>query len=122
MSERTLSTLEFIADRQGQNSSECLILCETTIRYRADISAGSLKITETRVIAELLLRGVDEQEWKKALLADKVLQARNPATAIRLGRLIKSRLILMDAELWKIICEGTGSVVVHAVLAAAIKH
>ena len=98
------------------------MICEATIRYRADISAGALKVPETRVIADVLLRGVDELGWKRALLNENVLQSRNPATAIRLARLIKSRLTLMDAELWKMIHEGTGVVVVHAALASAIKH
>jgi Putative inner membrane protein (DUF1819) len=98
------------------------MLCETTIRYSADISAGALKVPETRVIAGLLLRGVDEQGWKRALISENVLQTRNPATAIRLARLIKARLALMDAELWRVIYEAIGVVAVHAVLAAAIKH
>lgn len=98
------------------------MICETIIRYKADISAGSLKVPETRVIAGLLLRGVDEREWKRALISENVLQTRNPATAIRLSRLIRARLMLMDAELWKMIWESTGIVAVHAVLASAIKH
>jgi len=98
------------------------MLCETTVRYRADISAGALKVPETRVIADLLLRDVDEEGWKRALLSENVLQTRNPATAVRLARLIKARLALMDAEPWKMIYEGSGVVAVHAVLAAAIKH
>lgn len=98
------------------------MLCETTIRYRADISAVALKVPETRIIAGVFLRDIDEEGWKHALLSENVLQSRNPATAIRLARLIKARLTLMDAELWKMICEGSGVVTVHAVLAAAIKH
>jgi hypothetical protein len=98
------------------------MICETTIRYRADISAGALKVPETRVIADLLLRAVDEQGWKRAITSENILQTRNPATAIRLARLIKARLALVDAELWKMIHEGTGVVVVHAALASAIKH
>jgi hypothetical protein len=98
------------------------MLCETTIRYSADISAGALKVPETRVIADLLLRRVDEREWKRALISENVLQTRNPATAIRLGRLIKARLVLMDAELWNMIYEGTGALAAQAVLAAAIKR
>ena len=93
-----------------------------TSRYRADISAGGLKLPETRVIAGLLLRGVNETEWRTALISDNVLQARNSATAIRLARLIKARLAPMDAELWKMIYEETGLVAVHATLAAAINH
>ena len=50
-------------------------------RYRADITAGSLKIVESRVIAELLLCGVDESEWKQATVKDNVLKTKNPATA-----------------------------------------
>jgi hypothetical protein len=98
------------------------MICERTIRYRADISAGALKVPETRVVADLLQRGVDEQEWKRALITDNVLQTRNPATAIRLARLIKARLAPMDSELWEMIYEGSGVVPVHATLAAAIKH
>jgi len=98
------------------------MICETTLRYRADISAGALKVPETRVIADLLLRGVDQQGWKQALITDNVLQTRNSATAIRLARLIKARLALMDPELWKLIYEGTGIAAVHGALAAAIKH
>jgi hypothetical protein len=98
------------------------MICEIPIRYSADISAGALKVPETRVIAGLLLRGLDEQSWKRALTSENVLQARNPATSIRLARLIKARLVLMDGELWRMVYEGTGMGVVHAVLAAAIKH
>lgn len=99
-----------------------LMLCGTTMRYSADISAGALKVPEARVIAGLFLRGIDEQGWKRALITENVLQTRNPATAIRLARLIKARLALVDADLWKMIYEGTGVVAVHAVLAASIKH
>jgi len=93
-----------------------------TTKYRADITAGALKISETRIIAGLFLRGVDEQGWRQAIIVDNVLQSRNSATAIRIARLIKARLALMDAELWKMIYEGTGNLVAHAALAAAIKH
>ena len=92
------------------------------MRYRADITAGSLKIAESRVIADLLLRGVKEKEWKDAILTRNVLQARHPATAIRLVRLIRSRLELMDAELWQLVRDGTSTVASQALLAAAIKQ
>jgi hypothetical protein len=92
------------------------------VRYRADITAGALKLQESRIIADLLLQGVDEGGWKDAILQQNVLQARNPATAIRLARLIRGRLELMDAELWKLVRDGTSIEARHAVLAAAIKH
>jgi hypothetical protein len=92
------------------------------MRYRADITAGALKVPESRVIADLLIRGVDEGGWNDAIIKQNVLQARNPATAIRLTRLIRCRLGLMDAELWRLIRDGNSTVATHAVLAAAIKH
>jgi hypothetical protein len=90
--------------------------------YRADLTAGSLKLQESRVIADLLLRNVGEAEWKKAIVQDNVLQARNPATAIRLARLIRQRLETMNADLWKFVRDGNKVVATHAILAAAIKQ
>jgi hypothetical protein len=52
------------------------------MRYRADITAGSLKIPESRVIADLLIRGVDGADWDKAVLDQNVLQARTAETAV----------------------------------------
>ena len=80
------------------------------MRYRADITAGSLKVVESRIIADLLLQGVSQKQWKDAILTQNVLQSRHPATAIRLARLIRSRLDLMDAELWKLVRDGTSTV------------
>lgn len=92
------------------------------MRYRADITAGALKLQESRIIADLLLRGVDETGWKDAIVKQNVLQTRNPATATRLARLIRRRLALMNVELWKLVRDGTSTVASHAVLAAAVKY
>ena len=43
------------------------MLCETPLRYRADITAGSLKLPESRLIADLLLRQVDAEGWKERM-------------------------------------------------------
>ena len=91
-------------------------------RYSADITAGSLKVQESRIVADLLLRGVDAQGWKVAIIQDNVLQARNPATAIRLARLIRKRLDPMGSDLWKLVRDGDRVVATQATLAAAIKH
>jgi hypothetical protein len=56
-----------------------------TMRYKADLTAGSLKIPESRIIADLLLRGVAHQQWRDVLIKQNILQVRNPATAIRLA-------------------------------------
>ncbi len=92
------------------------------MRYKADITAGSLKVAESRIVAGLLLRGVDSDGWRKAVFKDNVLQARNPATARRLSRLIRGRLETMRPDLWRLLRDGTASVATHAALAAAVKH
>ena len=92
------------------------------MRYRADITAGSLKVVESRIIADLLLRGANGRDWNTAILDQNILQARSLATAKRLARLIRKRLELMNADLWRLVKDGSGDVATHAVLAAAVKH
>jgi hypothetical protein len=92
------------------------------MRYRADITAGSLKVAESRVTADLLLRGVNGRDWVAAILDENVLQTRNPETSRRLARLIRSRLSLMEAGLWRLVRDGAGDVATHACLAAAVKQ
>jgi hypothetical protein len=92
------------------------------VQYKADITAGALKVAESRVIAGLLLRGVDEEGWADAIVKKNVLQARSPRTAKRLTLLIRGRLETMGQELWKLVRDGKGDVATHAVLAAAVKH
>lgn len=92
------------------------------MRYRADITAGALKLPESRLIADLLLRQVDAAAWKDAIVTKNVLQARNPATARRLTKLIRGRLETMGPDLWKLVRDGKGDVAIHAVFAAAVKH
>ena len=92
------------------------------MRYKADITAGSLKVAESRIVAGLLLRKVNADGWEKAIIEDNVLQTRSEATAIRIGRLIRKRLELMNPDLWRLVRDGTGTVATHSVLAAAVKH
>ncbi len=91
------------------------------MRYKADITAGSLKVTESRVIAGLLLRDVSGKQWRKALYEDNVLQTRSLKTAKRLSVLIRGRLALVEAPLWKLIRDGSAVEATHSCLAAAVK-
>jgi hypothetical protein len=92
------------------------------MRYSADITAGALKVPESRVVARPLLDGLDDLAWKDAIVKENSLQARTRATAVRLARLIRQRLETMDADLWKLVRDGSAIVATHAALAAAIKH
>jgi hypothetical protein len=94
----------------------------TEHRYKADITAGALKLHESRVIADLLLRQVDAASWKHAIVTKNVLQARNPGTARRLTKLIRARLETMGPDLWALVRDANGGVATQAVFAAAVKH
>lgn len=99
------------------------MICTLTERhYGAELTAGALKIPESRIIADLLLRQATSEEWQETLYATNALQARNKETARRLARLIRQRLELMNADLWRLIRDGSQIVATHACLAAAIKH
>jgi len=91
-------------------------------RYSATLTAGSLKVLESRMVADLLLQGSRGKEWDDALYSQNILQARNPETARRLTRLIRARLVLMKPALWKLVRDGSSVVATQACLAAAIKH
>ena len=92
------------------------------VRYKADITAGALKLPESRLIADLLLRKVNAEGWKDAIVTKNVLQTRSPATARRLTKLVRGRLETMGPDLWKLVRDGKGTVAAHAVFAAAVKH
>ncbi len=92
------------------------------MRYRSDITVGSLKVCETRAVAGLLLNGVDAQQWCRALYEENVLQTRRRATAERVGRLVRHRLETMEARLWQLVRDGSAEVATQACLAAAVKH
>ena len=90
--------------------------------YKAVLTHGALKVAESSVIADLLLRGVTGEDMVLAIEKRNILQAKSRRTALNLMRLICNRLSLMGPELWKLVRDGSGSVTTHALLEAAIKH
>ena len=91
-------------------------------RYKADITAGALKLPESRIVADLLICDLSKAQWKQSIINDNVLQTQNSASATRLIRLIRGRLELMENSLWRLVRDGDNVVASHAVFAAAIKH
>ena len=91
-------------------------------RYSAEITAGALKLPESRIVADLLLQNLTPAEWKQAIREDNRLQTKNPATATRLSHLIRSRLAPMTAELWRMVRDGNSLLATQAVFAAAVKQ
>ena len=90
--------------------------------YKADIAGGSLKIYESRIIADLLLKKLPSADWRRAIEVDNVLQKTSVGTAKRQASLIKARLKLMTSELWELVRDGSKPVATQAVFASAIAH
>ncbi|MBF0468022.1 MAG: DUF1819 family protein [Desulfamplus sp.] len=90
--------------------------------YSGEIVAGALLLEESRKVARLLIDDVNTQEWYQAVVIDNILQKRSPEAAKRQARLIRSRLLLMTGDLWKMVVEGTSETTSQALLAASIKY
>jgi hypothetical protein len=112
----------FALRRTGKLESEPRDARITDMRYKADITAGSLKVRESRLVAGVLLQDVDDATWKFVLEEENILQARNLATAKRIGGLLRQRLGTMNEGLWEMVRDGSAVVATHACLAAAVKH
>lgn len=90
--------------------------------YHAEIVAGSLLVNESRKIAGLLLKGLDEKEFYREVLVSNVLQKRSPASAKRQAKLIRNRLLPLHHDFWEMIHEGSHEQSTQALLAASIVH
>ena len=99
-----------------------MIMTHASHIYNAEISAGSLMLSESRIIAQLFLEQPDEETWHKAIIIDNVLQKKAPSSAKRQSRLIRNRLELMPMDLLKVVVNGNREVATQALFAAAIKH
>lgn len=84
--------------------------------------AGDLLLTETRILAEMVLRGVSADEINQRVRSENILQKRTVATGVREGRLIMNRLELADRELLSLIVNDNRQIAKQAVLVLAIEH
>jgi hypothetical protein len=105
-----------------EGSSGLLTTQGRILPYKADIAGGSLKVYESRVIANLLLGRRSPAEWRQAIEVDNVLQKTSIGTAKRQASLIKARLKHMTPELWELVRDGTKPVATQAIFAAATAH
>ena len=90
--------------------------------YTATITSASLRLRESRIVAQLLLDGVDRSAWSKAIYDDKVLQLGSHGATVRVARLLRARLEPMGPDLWRMIREGDRVLATQAALAGAIHN
>lgn len=91
-------------------------------RYSAQLSAGSLLIPESRILASLLLRDSSEQSWLHAVKTENILQKPSPATALRMARLVRQRLAQLDKAGVEMVANDSLEVCTQLLLFAAVKQ
>ena len=92
------------------------------VTYKADIAGGALKVYESRIVADLLIRGLGPAEWRSAIEVENVLQKTSPNTARRQASLIRARLRTLPPDAWVLVRDGAKPVATQAIFAAAIAH
>ncbi|MCC6543790.1 MAG: DUF1819 family protein [Nitrospirae bacterium] len=93
-----------------------------TVHYIANITAGALLVSESRKIADMMIRKVSIEEWKDAVENKNILQKLSVSSSKRIASFIKARLWLMTPELWEMVRDGDAVLATQAIFAAAIKH
>ena len=88
--------------------------------YDSDLIGGSLMVRESRIVAELLLAGVDDAAWKAAILDENRLQKARPASAKRMAQAVRKRLVRLPAPFWQVLIEGDDQLATQVAFCAAL--
>ena len=90
--------------------------------YTATITSASLRLRESRIVAGLLLAGVDEHGWKKAVVERNVLQMGSVESIRRISGLLRARLEPMGEDIWGMVRDGSREVATQALFAGAVRN
>lgn len=89
--------------------------------YTSTITGVSLRVRESRIIAGLLLRGVTEDEWWRAVLDENILQMGSEVSIRRKSRVLRARLEPLGEGLWTMVRDGDQRQAIQATFAGAVK-
>ena len=90
--------------------------------YTATITSASLRLRESRIIADLLLQAVSDSVWKEAIMGRNVLQMGSVESIKRISRLLRARLEPLGEELWKMVRDGGRAQATQAAFAGTLKN
>ena len=90
--------------------------------YDSDLLGGSLMVRESRAVADLLLKNVSDEDWKRAVIEENILQKKVPGSAKRNAKTIRSRLELLEPEFLKAIRDGDDELATQAAFCAALER
>lgn len=88
--------------------------------YLGDLIGGSLMMKESQIVAELLLKKPNQEEWLEAIVNQNVLQKRSDASAKRNAATIKKRLERMTDEYLEQIAYGNTELSTQLMFAATL--
>ena len=90
--------------------------------YTATITSASLRLRESRIIADLLLQAVSDEAWKEAIVGQNVLQMGSVTSIKRISRLLRARLEPLGKGLWKMVRDGGREQAIQATFAGTVKN
>ena len=90
--------------------------------YTATISSTSLRLRESRIVADLLLQAVSDDDWKEAVIDQNILQMGSPVTTTRSSNILRARLDPLGEGLWKMVRDGGHTLATQAAFAGTVKH
>ena len=90
--------------------------------YTATITTASLRLRESRIIADLLLQAVSDDAWNEAMLDQNLLQMGSAVSIKRISRLLRARHELLGPGAWKMVRDGDRIQATQAVFAGAVKN
>jgi len=90
--------------------------------YTATITSASLRLRESRIIADLLLQKLDPDGWKQAILEQNMLQMGSMESRKRISRLLRARLEPLGEAVWRMVRDGDLEQATQAAFAGAIKN
>ena len=102
-------------------TADCLIGGDHMI-YTATITSASLRLRESRIVADLLLQGVSGEDWRQAIVEQNALQMGSIESIKRISRLLRARLEPLGEALWKMVRDGDREQATQAAFAGAIKN
>lgn len=91
-------------------------------RYALSFTSGALLIREALVAAPVFLEIGDWAATQTRLREENLLQARTPASALRLAREVTQRLSVFNKAELELLCEATASEVRHLMWVAACRR
>jgi hypothetical protein len=89
--------------------------------YTTTITAASLHLRESRVIADLLMQGISDTAWNEAIFKMNVLQMDSPESIRIVARLLRARIEPFGRGLWQMVRDGDREQATQAAFAGAIK-